>query len=240
MLKLFVDFDNTITIGDIGDALFSCFGGKQCLEIDVHYRSGILSAKECIGRKCEACGEVDRVGLDDFVDSQEIDPTFPGFVNFCRERNLDLTIVSDGIDFYVRRILNRFGIFGIPVFSNEVRFENSDKSSRVRFIPRFPHDDEECDRCACCKRNIMVASSGEEDILVYVGDGFSDRCPVQHADIVFARQELQAFCQERNISYYEFRSFLDVQHRLEQLLNQKRIRKRQSAEVNRQALFTAG
>ena len=38
-------------------------------------------------------------------------------------------------------------------------------------------------------------------MIVYVGDGYSDRCPVQYADIVFAKGDLQTYCQEQNISY---------------------------------------
>ena len=86
----------------------------------------------------------------------------------------------------------------------------------------------------------MLTHSGEDDLLVYVGDGFSDRCPAPYADIVFAKAELQSFCQEKNISYYEYCSFQDVQARIEQLLQHKRIRKRHAAEAMRQALYVAG
>lgn len=240
MLKLFIDFDNTITIGDVGDALFMEFGGAPCARSDEEYRAGRLSAKECLLHKCSLCGEIELTALDAFIDAQIIDPTFPDFISFCHARRLEFFVVSDGLDYYIRRILQNHGLKGIPFFSNVLQLEPVRGTGKVRLIPSFPHDDEDCDRCACCKRNIMLMHTGENEIIVYIGDGYSDQCPVKYADIAFAKPELQSYCQRANISYYEFQSFRDVQARLEKILAQKRIRKRCLAEANRQALFLAG
>jgi 2-hydroxy-3-keto-5-methylthiopentenyl-1-phosphate phosphatase len=177
--------------------------------------------------------------LEAFVDSQFIESSFPGFVRFCTTHGLGCTIVSDGFDYYIDRLLRRFGIHDVPFFANTLSLQPTDRGL-VDLVPSFPYDDEECTRCACCKRNIMLTHGGEEDVLVYVGDGYSDRCPVHYADIVFAKPELQSYCQRHNISYIEYRTLSDVQGRLEQLLRRKRIHKRQAAEANRQALYLAG
>jgi 2-hydroxy-3-keto-5-methylthiopentenyl-1-phosphate phosphatase len=84
----------------------------------------------------------------------------------------------------------------------------------------------------------MVTLAGDEDIIAYVGEGYSDRCPVQYADIVFAKDVLQTFCQEQNISYHLYDSFDDVVERLRVLLSKKKLRKRLSAEMKRKELFT--
>lgn len=240
MLKIFLDFDNTISQGDVGDALFEQFGGEVCLQYDREYREERLTAKECIRKKCAACGEIDWRALEAFVDSRSIDPSFPEYIDFCKTHGLDCTIVSDGFDYYIGRMLRRFNIHDVPFFANTLEFELTDSGAMVRLVPSFPYDDEECTRCACCKRNIIISRSGEEDVIVYVGDGYSDRCPVQYADVVFAKPELQDYCQRHNISYYEYRTFNDVRARLEELLRRKRVHKRHTAEANRQALFLAG
>lgn len=240
MQKLFIDFDNTITMGDVGDALFLQFGGKECIQYDEDYRAGRLSAKQCLLKKCLTCGAVDYNELNDFIDSRKIDAAFPGFVEFCKRHDLDITVVSDGLDYYILRILQRYNRETLAIFSNKVRLERVPGSENVRLVPSFPYDDEECTMCACCKRNVMLTYSGADDILVYIGDGYSDRCPVQYADIVFARAELQLYCQRQNISYYEFRSFRDIQKRLEWISQHKRVRKRHAAEANRQSLFMTG
>lgn len=240
MIKVFIDFDNTITLGDVGDGLFEKFGGEVCSQFDREYREERLSAKECLRKKCTACGAVDLWVLEAFVDSQSIDPSFPQFVRFCATHGLGCTIVSNGFDYYIDRLLRRLGIQNVPFSANRLSLHPTDRELCVDLVPSFPYDDEECTRCACCKRNIMVTHGGEEDVLVYVGGGYSDQCPVHYADIVFAKPELQSYCQRHNISYFEYRTFDDVQARLGQLLQHKRIHKRQTAEANRQALYLAG
>lgn len=240
MLRLFIDFDNTITVGDVGDELFRKFGGEVTEHLDREYREGTISAKECIRRKCAACGLVGRNELNAFIDAKTIDSTFPDFIEFCKTRGLECTVVSDGFDYYIKRIFLRYGLNDLPFFSNALTLEPQGRATRVKLVASFPYDDEECTQCACCKRNVMLTRTGEEDVLVYVGDGYSDRCPVRYADIVFAKPELQVFCQWNNISYFEYRTFGDVQVRIEQLLQGKHIRKRQTAEANRQALLLAG
>lgn len=97
----------------------------------------------------------------------------------------------------------------------------------------------DCARCACCKRNLMLHASGDDDIIVYAGDGVSDPCPVRYADIVFARGELQRFCQQENITWYLFPSFAEVTRRLGMLAGRRRLRPRREAERLRRGLFIA-
>ena len=66
----------------------------------------------------------------------------------------------------------------------------------------------------------MLGSAGDGDVLIYVGDGYSDRCPVEYADLVFAKGSLQTWCQQNNISYLPYRSLDDVRRRLETELGQ--------------------
>ncbi|HEY4612759.1 MAG TPA: 2-hydroxy-3-keto-5-methylthiopentenyl-1-phosphate phosphatase, partial [Bacteroidota bacterium] len=117
-------------------------------------------------------------------------------------------------------------------------FVNHGKATK--FVPSFPYRDEECDRCGNCKRNHLLTISGDDDVLVYVGDGISDRCPVRYADIVFAKHSLVSYCQRQNISYYRYRTFGDVQARLEALLAQKRVRQRREAAIARRDVFMRG
>jgi 2-hydroxy-3-keto-5-methylthiopentenyl-1-phosphate phosphatase len=86
----------------------------------------------------------------------------------------------------------------------------------------------------------MLNSAADDDIIVYAGDGFSDRCPVRYADFVFAKRQLIKHCQEQNITFFEFNNFGDVQARLEKILQSKRIRHRQEAVMARREVFMQG
>jgi 2-hydroxy-3-keto-5-methylthiopentenyl-1-phosphate phosphatase len=86
----------------------------------------------------------------------------------------------------------------------------------------------------------MLNASADDDIIVYVGDGYSDRCPVKYADFVFARRQLIKHCQEQNITYFEFSHFGDVQAKMNEILKRKRIRHRQEASMARRTVFMQG
>jgi len=107
----------------------------------------------------------------------------------------------------------------------------------MKLVLSFPYANAECDRCACCKRNIMLTQSAENDVLVYIGEGYSDRCPAGYADVVFAKDILQTYCQAENISYHPYLSFRDIRRALEQLLLRGHLRKAYRAEVRRREAF---
>ncbi len=237
-LKIFVDFDGTITQQDVGNAFFRKFGGVECDEHVAAYKAEKMSAKELFRREAAAIGEMDELMAKEFLRSQKIDIGFVRFVEFCRVQNIEFHIVSDGLDYYISEILSANGIEGISFFANRIERVPAENGF-VRLVVSFPYDDAECSRCACCKRNIMLTKSGEEDILVYIGEGYSDRCPVQYADIVFAKDELQKFCQDMNISYHLYSSFDDVVWRLEELLGRKKLRPRREAKMKRCEAFAA-
>ena len=217
MVHVFVDFDGTITKGDVGDALFERFGGDRSSGAIQAYRRGEISAVECYLRECEACGDVPVDGLRGFLDGREIDPTFGPFEAYCRRRGFSLTILSDGMDVYIRAILDRHGLGHVPFVSNVLALEPGTASGTVRFRPSFPNTDETCDRCASCKRNHMLNAAADDDVIVYAGEGYSDRCPVQYADVVFAKDELLKHCEEQSIAFYPYASFADVRDRLERI-----------------------
>jgi 2-hydroxy-3-keto-5-methylthiopentenyl-1-phosphate phosphatase len=167
-----------------------------------------------------------------------VDEHFGEFRTFCARNKIPLTILSDGLDFYVERVLRGAGLNDCVFFANHLEFVKV--AGGTRMDVSFPFTDSECEFCGNCKRNHMLTSSGENDIIVYAGDGVSDRCAVRYADIVFAKKGLIGYCQEANISYCEFSSFRDIQLRLESLMGKKRLRKRREAEMARRDVFMQG
>jgi 2,3-diketo-5-methylthio-1-phosphopentane phosphatase len=246
MIRTFIDFDGTISRRDVGDLMFETFGGPRCTGIVNEYRNGALSAPECFRQECAACGDVDKARLDEFLDTQEIDPTFAEFTAWCRKNGVGCTILSDGMDYYLERILKNNGLHDVPFYANRLDLVPAGSNSHVRFVPSFPYRDEACERCACCKRNHILSLSGENDLIVYVGEGFSDRCPAGYADVVFAKDELRAYCKETGIPFVPYERFSDVTRRLGKMMDGTtdvggvRLRKRRKAELARCDAYLGG
>ena len=241
MIKIFTDCDGTITLQVVGDAMFERFGGPRCKEFINEYREGKISAVECFRRESALCNRVRIADVNAFLDSREIDRSFIEFAGYCRQKEFDCTILSDGMDYYIQRILDKHGIGSVPFYANVLNFIPVSGTEYVAFDPEFPYTDEACQRCACCKRNRLLALSGDDDVIVYVGEGYSDRCPVRYADVVFAKDDLLGYCRAENISCYEYRSFADIRDRMNLLerngSNSPGLRKRRQAERLRRDVF---
>jgi 2,3-diketo-5-methylthio-1-phosphopentane phosphatase len=237
MIRVFCDFDGTMTIEDVGNRLFRTYSGQESEAIVEDYHAGRINARECLRRECAASGIMSPGTIRSFADPFPLDPYAVEFVRFCETKGIPFTILSDGLDLYVEPILAKARLGGVPWFANHGSFVQTEKGSVL--VPSFPYRDEHCDLCGNCKRNHMVTQSGDDDVLVYIGDGISDRCPVRYADVVFAKRDLIKYCQEQNISYFEFRHLGDVRDRLEQILSQGKVRQRREAAMARRDVFIA-
>jgi 2-hydroxy-3-keto-5-methylthiopentenyl-1-phosphate phosphatase len=238
MVRVYCDFDGTVAGQDVGNRLFRRFVGDRAEEIVRRYIAGEITARECLTAECAAIQDCSEVELNRFLDEFQLDPHFAEFVGFCESHGVPVTILSDGLDFYVGRLLTKHGLGRVPWFANRLEIEV--RHGRSVWNVSFPYTDAECPLCGNCKRNHMLTQSADEDILVYVGDGISDRCPVRYADVVFAKRDLIIHCQMQNITYHEFRTFREVQERLTVILARKRIRHRREAAMARRDLFMQG
>jgi 2-hydroxy-3-keto-5-methylthiopentenyl-1-phosphate phosphatase len=59
---------------------------------------------------------------------------------------------------------------------------------------------------------VSALADGSE--VVYVGDGYSDRCAAEDADRVFARRGLAAYLEERGVPFEPFEDFFEIAARL--------------------------
>ncbi|MGD1045255.1 MAG: MtnX-like HAD-IB family phosphatase [Bacteroidota bacterium] len=234
MIRVFCDFDGTVCQQDVGQQFFREFAGEKA-EVSVRrLLSGEITMQMWFMELCNAIPSITRGELLKYVDQFSIDPHFPEFVRFCVGRDVPITILTDGLDVYVERVLSNGGVGHVPFFANHAEFVEE------RLKVSFPYTDAECSLCGSCKRNHMLNASADDDIIVYIGDGYSDRCPVRYADFVFAKRQLIKHCQKQNITYFEFNNFGDVQVKIEEIVQRKRIRHRQEAAMARREVFSQG
>jgi 2-hydroxy-3-keto-5-methylthiopentenyl-1-phosphate phosphatase len=140
--------------------------------------------------------------LDSAICSIEIDPSFPAFLNFCRNHRMDVAIVSDGFDRVVRSVLERARL-SVPFFANRLAWQGSD-----RWRLEFPFARSDCRsggaNCKCSHRPFGHGRS------VVVGDGRSDFCMAVHADFVICKRALAVYCQDNRLPHASFSTFNDV------------------------------
>lgn len=234
--KIFVDFDGTITKQDIGEQLFLRFGDAEKAEAIIkQISSRKLTSIDGWKALFEILNPVSIDELTNFVRSFGIDKAFHRLVSFSREHQVEMIILSDGFDFYIRTILEKENISGIPIFSNRLIENGSGKPQ-----PVFPYRDEECKSCANCKRNHVIENSGDDEFTIYIGNGSSDVCPAQYCDFIFAKDSLRKFCEKEKVTFFPYDNFNDVVSRLETLFTKKRLKKRHQADLKRKKLYKLG
>jgi 2-hydroxy-3-keto-5-methylthiopentenyl-1-phosphate phosphatase len=205
------DFDGTISQRDVGHHFFGTFISDRARWLDLlqQWRLGLISSKECLEKEIELV-RADREDLDTFIGNEGIDPFFKDFVDFCERHGVDILIASDGLDYYIDWLLVRFGLGYLNFKANHLVME--DASLRGIEFPYY--DTMECTRCGNCKRFHVENLKREGLFCVYIGNGYSDRCPAEHADMVIAKGELLEHCREQGISHAVFENFRDVEREL--------------------------
>lgn len=234
--KIFVDFDGTITQKDVGENMFLTFGDpEKANEIIQLWLDRKITSTQTWDMLCKTVDNFNFDEFDRFLDGMKIDESFHSFTNYCKKNNYTLKILSDGLDYYIKNILKRENLLDIEHFTNKVTF---DKNNNL--ICEFPYTDEECKLCANCKRNHIISNSSDDDYTVYIGDGWSDTCPAQYCDFIFAKKSLLKFCEQNRISYFPFKNFNDISIRLDELSKKKKLKKRHQAFLKRRETYMQG
>jgi len=205
------DFDGTITLRDVGQHFFEKFIPDRKAHEDLleKWKIGLISSRECLEREV-AWVQAGIPELDDLIENERLDPFFKDFVDFCNRRKFELMILSDGLDYYIDSILMRYG-YGFIDFRSNHLVTDGDSITGVEFPWFLP---ELCDMCANCKKAHVDKMRGEGYFTVYIGNGYSDRCPAEHADMVFAKGELLDHCEQKKIDCIGFRNFRDVEREI--------------------------
>ena len=207
-LRVLCDFDGTISAADTTDAIFDRFAPSWRI-IEALWEAGKIGSAECMRRQIELM-DASAEELDEELDGLQIDPTFPAFVRFCDAAKIELTVVSDGVDYFIRRILRNAGLSHLPVYANHM----------IRVGPRryslgHPFQEPDCTTragtCKCARAGFGCTAR----YTILIGDGRSDFCVSHKADAVFAKKSLLHYTGEHCIAAFEYSTFADVQAVLE-------------------------
>ena len=217
-VSLLVDFDGTISLADVGDRLLSTLVEDQALvqqmdQLYVEYRKG---SRELIAWDMEVLPR-DPERLLSEVDNLSLDGTLTELVRVVEEAGAAFEIVSDGLGFHVERMLAPLGLDRLPIATNASILGQG--AAGVT----FPYGHPACFVCGTCKRERVRAHQSAGRAVVFVGDGPSDRYAAHHADVVFAKSSLAAWCEVENIAYEPWARLSDIAEWLELALLDGRL-----------------
>lgn len=240
-LKVFCDFDGTVTKKDVWvDALGRFIKDKESFHsVCRDFEFGRITSRECIKKELDLVNNFSFEVFNTYIEQQEIDDYFFDFIEYCKINKFEVILLSEGLDYYINYLLDKFNI-GLKHYSNKLIFLKSNEETKLTC--EFPYSDENCNSCGVSKRNILMANTHEleKEISVFIGDGVSDFCVSNYADIVFAKHKLASYCWKNNITYYEYSDFKDIKNKFIKLIDKGLFKQRQNAKTLRKEVLLGG
>ena len=204
------DFDGTITKKDGLYSFIETYAKGNWQDIEQSWAKGKIDSKTCLIEEFKLIPNLSEKLIVDFIDYHiDIDENFCDFIKKIRDENIDFFIVSDGLDFFIEKILKKYEINNLKIFSNHAEFVNG------QFKITFPNDYSCCENnSGTCKCKILSDLRSEYDKIIYIGDGVSDYCVAPKADILFAKSKLENYCKTNSISYNFYDNFSDIFYKI--------------------------
>jgi len=198
-VRVFVDFDGTISLEDTTDVILERFADPEWRKVESEWLAGIIGSRECLARQIDLVRATPEE-LDSVVEDVPLDPHFPELVALCRNHGVPLTVISDGLDRIITKMLARAGV-DVPVLANRLEWRGQN-----RWRLGFPHEAGDCrSQAGNCKCQALAGEPGKVRILI--GDGRSDFCAAETADLVVAKGALAEHCQATGLAYIVFGNF---------------------------------
>ena len=198
------DFDGTVSLPDATDALLEQCALPEWKTIERDWRSGLIGSRDCMTRQI-ALIDASEQELNRILDTIPIDPAFAQFVSLAHDADVELTIVSDGLDHAISRILGNHGLGHLPVVANHL-----EQVGDRRWAMQSPHTDAACrSQSGTCKCALAGTHADRANVLL-IGDGQSDVCVSACADFVFAKARLLEHCRAAQVAHRPIADFTDA------------------------------
>jgi 2-hydroxy-3-keto-5-methylthiopentenyl-1-phosphate phosphatase len=204
------DFDGTITEEDISFLILDAFADGDWRQLLGQYREGKISVGY-FNTTAFAMVKESEATLKKFVERNfDIRGGFGEMVKYCQKRGLRFVIVSNGMEFYIRMILEHIGLDDIEVIAAKADFR--DDGIRASYIG--PGGNRLQDGF---KKEYTRQFLNDGYHIVYIGNGASDVPSARLASHVFATGEMLDYFRKEGISCTPFGDFKDVIKGLELL-----------------------
>ena len=188
--------------------------------------------------------------IDYIKEKYYIDSNFKVFAEYCRNLNIELSIVSDGFVELIEPAMKKIKLNNIDIYANSL-INISDNYNSI-----FVYGADESCECKnntdnyiseqfdsftlnnkSCKRNLILSNTKPDNIIIYIGDGYYDTCMAEYSDIIFAKQKLSAYCNKKRIPHYNFKNYFDIYRIFKDIIENKKYKIRHQAFLNRKRAF---
>jgi 2-hydroxy-3-keto-5-methylthiopentenyl-1-phosphate phosphatase len=200
------DYDGTIAQTDISDTILARHAaGADWKARDDEYQQGLIGSRDLLEWDATLLPD-DEPLLFGTAMEQRLDPAFPQFVEVVRRWGAEIEVVSDGFGWYIPATFERIGVTGLPIATARTTFGTGTGHPAIAFPAGHPA----CFVCGTCKRERVREAHRRGNIVVFVGDGMSDRYGAAHAELIFGKRRLAELCEIEDWPYIPWSSFAEI------------------------------
>ena len=200
-----LDFDNTLTIGNVSELIHDQFGPGNWDEVYAKYLNDLITVEESNIFSFKNL-KIPRDDLDEFVRSNvKFREGVLDFFIYLNALKLDYVIVSSGVDFYIYSALSSIGIDPNSVVIKSGKSDFKYNGISVKYLN--PYNKYIVDGF---KHSYTEFYKNIYSKIIYFGDSHTDIKPASISDIVFATDGLDRYLNDKKIDHYSFDDFNNV------------------------------
>jgi 2-hydroxy-3-keto-5-methylthiopentenyl-1-phosphate phosphatase len=205
-IAFLVDYDGTIALSDVSDTVMAEHVPGTWEDMAAAYDAGRLGSRRLMEAEIALIrSDDDGAAIEATAAAQPHDPGFVPFVRRAQAAGIPVEVVSDGFGFFIGPALKRLGIPELPVITATTTFANG--GARIT----FPNGHPRCFVCGTCKRERVLAQQRAGRVVVFVGDGESDRYAAGYADVIFAKRALVPICLSAGWPFHRWTEFAEIE-----------------------------
>jgi 2-hydroxy-3-keto-5-methylthiopentenyl-1-phosphate phosphatase len=202
---VFCDFDGTITTQETFEAVLKRFAPELSAELMPQMYALQLTLREGVRRILESVPSAAYPEIVQWVATQPQRPGLSDFLAFLQHQNIPFVVITGGLQAIVESALKPFAaqihaIYGLQVDTQSSHFQISSPAEGETEL--------------VSKVDIMGRYSARETIVI--GDSVTDLSMALAGDIVFARDRLAQYLDERGVAYVGWADFHDIRQALAQ------------------------
>ncbi|HBB36366.1 MAG TPA: 2-hydroxy-3-keto-5-methylthiopentenyl-1-phosphate phosphatase [Cyanobacteria bacterium UBA8803] len=209
---VFCDFDGTITAVETFAGMLKDFAPQLSVQLMPEIYAMRLTLREGVRRMLESIPSSRYPEILAYVQQQTTRPGLEELLDFLDERDVPFIVVSGGLLGMVEAVLSRAGKSGQSLLERVAAIYAVDvdiSSDFLRVLSEFEGDTE-----LVSKVKVMARHPAEEQIAI--GDSVTDLNMALAASVVFARDRLSQYLEERHHPYIQWHDFFDVREQLSQ------------------------
>ena len=200
-----LDFDNTLTIGNVSELIHDQFWPENWEEVYAKYLDDLITVEESNIFSFKNL-KTSKSDLDKFVRSNvKFREGVLDFFVYLNKAKLDYVIVSSGVDFYIYSALSSIGIDPNSIVIKSGKSDFNYNGISVKYLNpknKFIVDD--------FKHSYTEFHRNIYSTIIYFGDSNTDISAASISDIVFATDELDKYLNNKKIDHYYFNDFNNV------------------------------